>query len=564
MDMDCLTCLLPDPATLRLDHLAVTADGSSLAFTISSIQTCGQCPLCSQEAVRVHSQYQRTVADLPWAGLQVQITLTVRRFFCDQPDCPRRIFTERLPTVLAPWARRTYRLARAQQQIGLALGGAAGTRLAVALAMLAGVDLLLQLVRQAPLPDRPPPRLLGVDDWAWRKGQRYGTIVVDLETHRPIDLLPDRLATTLAQWLRDHPGVEIITRDRSGAYAEGAQAGAPQALQVADRFHLLKNMSEVLLQTFQQCRGEIEDLLTARHTSPCALASSGPAQPTDDRPTVQPELPLPPQPTPPQVRQHQQQSQRRRIERYQTIQHLDQQGWTMVAIADQLGITRKTVRRYLDMPHGPAPQRHCHRRSILDPYKPYLFERWNAGCYTAMQLFREVQEQGFRGTDGTVRRYLTQVRKASGLPPFSRNAADRQPVEARTADLPSLTTLCWRVLRKPETREPDEEHSIEQLRHAHADVGTAITLAEEFAGMIRQRQVEQFDSWLERASRSGLPAFHSFATGLRQDEAAVRAALSLPSSNGPTEGHINRLKCLKRQMYGRAKLDLLRQRLLAA
>lgn len=236
----------------------------------------------------------------------------------------------------------------------------------------------------------------------------------------------------------------------------------------------------------------------------------------------------------------------------------------MVAIADQLGITRKTVRRYLEMSQEPPPQRHSHRRSILDPYKPYLLERWNAGCYTAMQLFREVQEQGFRGTDGTVRRYLTQVRKASGLPPFSRNAAERQPVEGLANDLPSLTSLCWQVLRQPESREDDEEQSVEQLRHGHTNVGTAITLAEEFASMVRQRQVEQFESWLERASSSGLPAFRSFVTGLRQDEVAVRAALSLPYSNGPTEGHINRLKCLKRQMYGRAKLDLLRQRLLAA
>jgi transposase len=385
-----------------------------------------------------------------------------------------------------------------------------------------------------------------------------------LQTHRPIELLPDRLATTIAQWLRDHPGVEIIARDRSGAVAEGASAGAPQALQVADRFELLKNMSEVLLRTFQQYRGEIEELLAASRSSAGALAPLGPAEPTGDRPTVQPETVLPPQPTPPRVGQKQQQCQRRRQERYQTIQHLYQQGWTMVAIADQLGITRKTVRRYLDMPHGPAPQRHSHRRSILDPYKPYLLERWNAGCYTAMQLFREVQGQGFRGTDGTVRRYLTQVRKACGLLPYSRNAADQSTSDALGGTLPSLTSLCWWVLRKEESREDDEEQSVEQLRHGHAELDSAITLAREFASMVRKRQVEQFDSWLERASSSGLAAFRSFATGLRQDEAAVRAALSLPYSNGPTEGNINRLKCLKRQMYGRAKLDLLRQRLLAA
>jgi transposase len=278
---------------------------------------------------------------------------------------------------------------------------------------------------------------------------------------------------------------------------------------------------------------------------------------------VQADTPLPPQPTPARVQEQQQRVHQRRHERYQTIQQLVEQGWTQDAIADKLGIARQTVYRYLKMPQGPVVQRQTKRRSILDPYKAYLLERWNAGCYNGLQLFRELQAQGFRGTDGTVRRYITQLRKAAGLPPRSRNGAAHPLASDPTPQMPSLTALCWQILRKPETRTADEQWSIKQLREGHVALAEVIGLAEEFANLVRQRKSEQFHSWLERASRCKTPMFETFACGLEADD-AVRAALTVPYSNGPTEGHINRLKCLKRQMYGRAKLDLLRQRLLAA
>ena len=551
------TCILIDPAVTSLDEIGVDPDGHSLTLHMSVTSPDALCPRCAQSTSRVHSHYHRTLADLPWAHLPVHIDLSVRRFFCPQPDCPQRIFTERLPTVAKPWARRTQRLGEVQQQLGIVAGGSAGSALATTLACPAGVDLLITLVRQRSIPEHPTPRVLGVDDWAMRKGQRYGTILIDHERGDIVDLLPDRTPERLAQWLRDHPGVEIVTRDRAEAYAQGITEGAPDAIQVADRWHLIKNVSDAIASVFQDHRQAITShLRPAAHAAtpqegevttalePSCLAGNAPPQ--ADRPTAAP--------TPADLRR---QAQAQEAHDFHAL------GWLQKEIAQKLNCHPRTVRRYLRQAL-PLPPRDGDRGSKLDGYKPYILRRWNEGCHNASQLLREIQAQGFDGRCSIMRAYVASLRELSGVPPRSRRGAGQPLTTPATERVPSSRMLAWMSTQEPHVLDDDQRTTLEKLSAVNLTTKTALELGQEFATMVRHRQAEKLDEWLERAAQSGIASFVSIAKGMRADEAAVRAGLTLEWSNGRTEGCVNRLKCVKRQMYGRGKLDLLRSRLLAA
>lgn len=550
-----LARLLPDATALSLEACEVDDAMAQIMLCVHSTQGTAPCPGCTTPARRIHSRYTRTLADLPWATYRVRFQLRVRKWFCDHPACARRIFTERLPTIAAPWARRTLRLVQRLVALGVALGGKAGVRLGATWGLQVSRTTLLRLLRRQAEPEVPTPRVLGVDDFALRKGQTYGTVLIDLERRQPVALLPERTAEPLAQWLREHPGVAIIARDRASAYAEGARQGAPTAIQVADRWHLLRNLAEALEQVFHQHRS----MLPALHMSSGGLPLASAAQATGGEEAS----PCPPaQPTALQ-RPSEAASSRHihRRQRYEQVRQLAQQGLPFQAIARQVGLHRTTVAQYVRADSYPA---RAHPPSLLEPYKPYLLARWHAGCRTGMRLYEELQRQGFRGGRSTVLHYFTQLRKAQGLAPRTRTGAPTAPVSDPTVSGLTPRQATWLVLRRPERVTEDEQSLLAQLPQAHPSFAQAMALAQGFAQLLRTRQPERLETWLQQAATSSLAVFQRLAQSFQRDAAAVTAGITGPWSSGPVEGHINRLKMLKRQMFGRAHLDLLRHRFVRA
>lgn len=539
------TPLFADFQALALESL--TASETQVILVSRTIQPTASCPGCAQSSSRIHSHYQRSVTDLPWQGVRVQLQLLSRRFFCVNPSCLRRIFCERLPQVVAAYGRQTIRFNRAIGLIGLMLGGQAGAKLARELSLFISPDTLLRRIYQSLLPATQTPRVLGVDDWAYRKRFSYGTLLVDLETRKPVALLPEREAKTLSQWLAAHPGVEVMTRDRSLSYKQGATQGAPEAIQVADRFHLLQNLAETLEQIFSENIAALRAYeATLRQTS--AVVS------------------VPPPAIEPADYAYAQQSRARRQAIYQQVWELHACGWTRKAIAQHLGIGVRSIYRYLHS-HGFAERKERKDRgqSHLDPYKPYLIERWNRGCHQAKVLFEDLKAQGCQTSYGSVCRYVRCLKAAQGLPKRGQNDALSQdrPVLVASRQRPlTPRSATWLVLRPPHLQARGDEQRLTQLQAQSPDLETAIPLAQAFAQMVRNREPGPLDSWLEQAMHSHLRAFVRFAKGLYEDYDAVKAGLTLPWSNGQVEGHINRLKMVKRQMYGRAGIELLSRRFL--
>jgi transposase len=501
----------------------------------------------------VHSGYRRTLADRPWNGLRVRLCLRTRRWFCDRPGCPRRIFTERLPGLTQPYARRTHDQADLLRLIAYALGGEAGARMAAEIGLAVSPDTLLRQLRGRGAFQGPAPRVLGVDDFAFLRGQRYGTLLVDLETHTPVDVLPDRSAETLAAWLRAHPGAEVISRDRGGSYAEGARQGAPDAVQVADRWHLLKNLAEALGEVLAR---EHAALREAAQPSVAATASTGDPAPAVAPPSAAADAPPAPHRRARREREQSARARERRLALYAEMLRLQQAGLTARPIARRLGISHTTVSKYLKSGAFPERKQRASPPGSLEPYADYLRRRWDEGCHNMKQLWRELREQGFRGQPLSVWRFLQSWRS-----PETADGAGRLRRDRSVPAHPSPRAVIWWLLC-PKKRTEAQTAFVARLEERSPTIRLAHELVGEFFALVRKREAEGLAGWMRQAEACGAPELVSFCQGVRRDWEAVVAGLSREWSNGPVEGHINRLKGIKRQMYGRATFALLRARVL--
>ena len=457
-----------------------------------------------------------------------------------------------MPKIAAPWARRTERLNTQLTKICLAQGGLPGSRLTQHLGVKISRQTLLRLGMKMPLPSYPVPRVLGVDDWAYRKRHSYGTILVDLETRQPIDLLPDRTAETLAKWLKEHPGVEIISRDRAKAYQEGASQGCPEAIQVADRFHLLENLNnptETILNEHSKALKNVEAIVNAEIIS------------KEEAIVAQP---VPPPPPAKATIERADINRSQRLEQYEQVHALNQQGWTKIAIANKLGISTRKVFRFLKEATFPERKGRSDRGvSLLSPYKKYLLERWNEGCHNGTKLCQEITERGYQGRYGTVAAYISRLRSAQKLQQEKTKTNQSEvKVFEPTKSLLTLRRTAKLILKKVSQQSESDKTVISLLKQQHPQLNTAIELIQKFADLVRNHQPEGLEEWYEKATSCEIKALKSFARGIKEDWEAVKNGMTYQWSNGQVEGQVNRLKILKRQMYGRASHELLKKRFL--
>jgi transposase len=549
-----VTTLLSFTPEVHLDQVTMEQDTVRLQLTATA--PTAACPRCAVPSSSVHSRYQRHLTDLPWGTRTVHLQLTVRKFFCRNATCPRRIFTERLPDLIATYARKTHRLITVLRAIGIALGGNAGARLAARLRLPTSPATVLRLVQTALVPQPPTLQAVGVDEWAWRRGHRYGTILVDLATHRVVDLLPDRSAARVASWLAQHPTITVVCRDRSDLYADGIRRGAPQAVQTVDRFHLVQNLRQALEAFLLDHRSALQAAAVGTAMALTPTASPVPVTPMyrgrrRSSKLVQPreEAARPPRHA-------------RWVAIYEAVHTLRAQETPIATIARQLGISRPTVYAYLRRDTPPGPRRLQRRPSarVLTPYLPFLIRRWRESGADSKQLWRELQALGYTHSARTVCRFITQLRRVAdaGHPPESQRSPYTRPRG------PSARAVSFAMVCPAAKRSRNAQTYLAQLCQMAPNVARAYVLSQAFLALVRERRGDDLEAWMAEAMHSEIAEVARFAQGLQDDLRAIQAGLTLAWSNGVTEGQIHRLKLAKRQGYGRAGFALLRQRVLQA
>jgi transposase len=506
------------PPGLIVDQ--IHADPQQVTITVHSAHGSATCPSCGTLSSRVHSHYLRRVADLPLAGRPVQFLIRARRFRCDAVRCGRQIFTERFASdVLTRHARRTARLEGIAHHLGLALGGRPATRLAWRLMLPVSKDTLLRIVRRHVHLPSEPLSVIGIDDWAWRRNHHYGTIVCDLERRRIASLLPDREQASAQAWLADHPEITVVARDRGGGYGEAAAKALPDAVQVADRWHLMENASRAFLEAVRKSMRQIRQVIGSAIINQNLLTCA---------------------------ERLQYEGYLRREETNAIVMTLGAQGVSIKQIVRQTGLSRGTVRHIL---RGCRSDVFRQRESSLEAYWPLLEALWTGGCRNGAELWRRLRASGFRGSLRVVGEWTTRRRRAERM-------ADEQ-----FQRVPSARTIARLMSTERDTLSKADAVTMAAIESGVPTLVKARDAIAAFQTLIRRGREADLTSWIARA-RQSLVA--SFANGIAKDEAAVRAAITLLWSNGQTEGQITKLKLVKRQMYGRGHLDLLQARLIGA
>lgn len=528
------------PANVQLSACSIVFQNESLFINASASQSGSYCPLCRKRSVRIHSKYLRELSDLPISGNLVRIKLTARKYFCDNSWCQRRIFTERFAHEITPHCRRLTRSNDLLFRIALALGGNNGSTISSFIGVPVSASTILRIIEKNDIAVKTVTSgIIGVDDWAFKKGNTYGTILVDLHSKEVVDLLPDRKAETLTQWLKCHPEVQVVSRDRYGPYALGAKNGAPQAIQVADRFHLLMNLGEATKKMFQ-AKGKVLKEVFNLYNNPTQSK-------LPEKTGKQFEQP-PPQTMEVEAdnvnpdRQH----------KFEKVKELYAKGYSIRSIARALKAHRQTVKKYIGIER--LSKRKNRRITNFDSFHDFLLQESPLGK-TYKELYHTILTQGFTGSYSRFCNNLNALLKEHKI--ISKSSAVKlAPVKTWSPQQLSLM-----LYRDKDKLNQQDSKFLRLLYDKCQDIKQTGELVARFKNLFQFKEEGSLRTWIEDAIRSE-SGIKSFAKNLIKDFDAVNNAVITPYSNGQVEGQINKLKNIKRSMYGRASFQLLRKMVL--
>lgn len=500
------------------------------------------CPNCCITSKRIHSYYTRKIADLPVFGKTSRIILRPRKFYCHQDECPFKIFTERFESHFRPYKRRTERLESKIRQLGLLAGGRPAQRICTILSIPTSDTTILRLIEKSDFSPAKGVTAIGVDDWAYKKRKSYGSILVNLHTGKVIDLLPDREQETLRKWLQERPEIEVMSRDRYSNYQKAITLGAPQSIQVTDRWHLLKNLSEA-----------VQKVLIRHYSKATALLANKQLR-VDDQQIAENQSTLYENRSSPDSAHG-----GIRLKRFEQLKELQKKGYSIRAMARHLCMHRQTVKNYLDM--ETLPRKSQCKINPLEKFFTHIKKRMEEEpSILITTLWQELRTQGYKGAYSTfsegLKFYGIRVGKKAGF-------TKELPNHGAASFKPSSAAI-W-FLSDQQNLWDDQRNIIRELCKSSKELNKTFILVQSFRKIMAEKSGDtKLREWIEKSSTSGLKEIASFAKGLLADCPAVENALTLPWSNGPVEGNVNRLKMIKRQMYGRAGFDLLRKRVVYA